>query len=127
LTPRPAGKTGATGADRAAVLEALSGGEARGLAQRARRNVRSALSDMDAERSNRRRGTMLGVLLGAGFLLVLSPAIWNTVDELLGGEFPLDLPGMIAALTFTLFAAVAAVLCWLGMQGGRRRLAEPRR
>ena len=112
-----------------ALLAALSGTDAtreRVLGQRTRRAMLAAIGDIDAERRNRRRGIMLGVLIVAALVMVLSPAIWNAVDELLGGEFLLDLPGMIAALTFTLFAAVAAVLCWVGMHGGRRRLA-PRR
>jgi hypothetical protein len=129
-TREPMDRSGDAAVPDAALLAALSGTDslrAQEVSRRTRRAVLSTLGDLDLERSNRRRGTMLGLLLAAVLLVGLSPALWNAVDETLGGEFPLDVPGMVGALTFTLFAAVAAVLCWIGMHGGRRGLSQSRR
>ena len=110
---RPAGST-------AELVDALNGLDAqreRALSNRTRRAVSGAVADLNQDRDLRRRSSAIALLTVASLLMLLSPAIWNSVDDLLGGEFMLDLPGMVAAMAFTLFAAVAAVLFLVSGQG----------
>jgi hypothetical protein len=111
-------------ADLVAALTGLDANRDRALTGRTRRAVHGAAADLREGRQLSRRSSAIALLTLAGLLMLLSPAIWNSVDELLGGEFLLDLPGTVAALAFTLFAAVAAVLFLLG---GERDLRQSRR
>ena len=118
------------GAADPALLAALNGLDASGgraVANRTRRAVSQAASDIREHRELERRDLGIALLTLIGFLLLLTPAIWNSIDDLLGGEFLLDMPGIVAALVFTLFAAVAAVLFLLSGQGGDRGLRHSRR
>ncbi len=109
----------AASAELVAALSGLDAGRDRALSTRTRRAVHDAASDLHEGRHLSRRSGAIALLILAGFLVLLSPAIWNSVDDMLGGEFLLDLPGMVAALAFTLFAAVAAVLFLISGEGSR--------
>ena len=103
------------------VLDALTGKNApadRAVALRTRRAVYNALVDRRSSQRQSRRHLFIALLLTGLLTLALAPAIWAGIDDMLGGETLLDLPGMLAALGMTLFAAVAAVLFLLG--GDRR-------
>ena len=116
-TNRPATPSAVPPSDLVDALSGLDAGRERALANRTRRAVHNAAEDMREGRHLGRRSTAIALLTLAGLLMLLSPAIWNSVDDLLGGEFMLDLPGMVAAMAFTLFAAVAAVLFLVSSQG----------
>ena len=109
-----------------AALSGLDAGRERALGNRTRRAVHNAAADLEEGRHLGRRSGAIALLILAGFLMLLSPAIWSSVDDVLGGEFMLDLPGMVAALAFTLFAAIAAVLFLVSGQG-RSALRHSRR
>ena len=109
-----------------AALSGLDASRERALGNRTRRAVHNAAADLEEGRHLGRRSGAIALLVLAGFLMLLSPAIWSSVDDVLGGEFMLDLPGMVAALAFTLFAAIAAVLFLVGGQG-RSALRQSRR
>lgn len=101
----------------ARVVDALTGRNAEGeraVALRTRRAVYHAVMDQRNERDQSRRNLLLALLLTGALTLALAPALWVGMDDLLGGETLLDLPGMLVALGMTLFAAVAAVLFLLG-------------
>ncbi len=123
LAPGPAAELEArspsSAEELAAALSGLDAGRDRALTNRTRRAVQARAADLREGRHLGRRSGAIALLTLAGFLVLLSPAIWSSVDDLLGGEFMLDLPGMVAALAFTLFAAVAAVLFLLSGQGKR--------
>jgi hypothetical protein len=113
-------------AELVASLSGLDANRDRALTNRTRRAVQDAAADLREGRHLGRRSGAIALLTMAGLLMLLSPAIWNSVDDVLGGEFLLDLPGMVAALAFTLFAAVAAVLFLVSGQG-KRDLRQSRR
>ncbi len=99
------------------VVDALTGRDAdaeRAVALRTRRAVYHAVMDQRNERDQGRRHLLFALLLTGVLTLALAPALWVGIDDLLGGETLLDLPGMLVALGMTLFAAVAAVLFLLG-------------
>jgi len=65
-------------------------------------------------------GLMMGVAL-IGFLclmVLLAPAIWNGMEDVLAGEHILDLPAQVALLSLMLFPAMLAALIafWKGKQ-----------
>ena len=103
------------------VVAALSGSDAvadRALALRTRRAVYNAVMDRRTDREQERRNLFIALLITGALTLALAPALWAGIDDMLGGENLLDLPGMLIALGMTLLAAVAAVLFLLG--GDRR-------
>jgi hypothetical protein len=98
---------------REALLRAVSGRDANAqlpLVARTRRAIRVA-NDTRREQGERGRhhiGITLFVL-GAIFL-VLAPAIWGSLDDLLGGEHFGDLPAQVTLLsTFLMLAVVGAL------------------
>jgi hypothetical protein len=98
---------------REALLRAVSGRDANAqlpLVARTRRAVRVA-NDTRREQGERGRhhiGITLFVL-GAIFV-VLAPAIWGSLDDLLGGEHFGDLPAQVTLLsTFLMLAVVGAL------------------
>ncbi len=99
------------------LVAALTGNDAsadRALALRTRRAVYNALSEQRTDRQQGRRNLSVALLITGALCLALAPALWSGIDDMLGGETLLDLPGMLVALGMTLFAAVAAVLFLLG-------------
>ena len=121
---RAAGEQEAQGVPDPRVLDALTGRDAsaeRAVSLRTRRAVFHALAERRNGRQQDRRNMMLALLLTGVLTFALAPALWAGMDDLLGGENLLDLPGMLIALGSTLFAAVAAVLFLLG---GERRAPQ---
>lgn len=88
------------------------------VAQKTRRAVRDeAISTR--ERRTRQRHNLGLALLGFGcLLLLLAPAIWNGLEDLLAGEHLFDLPASVAFLILMLFPAMLAALIavWRGQR-----------
>ncbi len=114
------------------VVAALTGNDAgaeRAVSLRTRRAVYNAVMEERSGRKDGRRNLFIALLITGTLTLLLAPALWSGIDDMLGGETLLDLPGMLVALGMTLFAAVAAVLFLLGddrklpqtMRGNQRR------
>ena len=82
----------------------------RKLAQKTRRAVRDEVISNQEQRIHQRQN--LGwALMGFGFLLLLlAPAIWNGLEDLLAGEHILDLPASIACLVLMFYTATFGVL-----------------
>jgi hypothetical protein len=88
------------------------------LAQKTRRAVRDEVISSQERRVRQLR--VMGVAL-IGFLclmVLLAPAIWNGLEDVLAGEHILDLPAQVALLLLMLFPAMLAALIalWKGKQ-----------
>jgi hypothetical protein len=88
------------------------------LAQKTRRAVRDEVISSQERRVRQLR--VMGVAL-IGFLclmVLLAPAIWNGLEDLLAGEHFSDLPTVVAFLTLMLLPAMLAALIavWKGKQ-----------
>lgn len=110
-------ETNSRGAYDPALMAALTGADAAGeraVALRTRRAVYGALTARRAGRSAGRRNLLIALLVTGALTLVLAPALWAGMDDMLGGDALLDLPTMLVMLGVTLCAAIAAVLFLLG-------------
>jgi len=83
---------------------------------RTRRSVMEASQLLGTQRTRRRRNMGLVLLTLAAFILLLTPAIWSSVDDMLGGEHFFDVPAMVMSLILLLFSTVFAVLIGLRNQ-----------
>jgi hypothetical protein len=93
---------------RAASL--LDGDAARLVTQKTRRAVRDAVISTQEKRTRQRRNLGLAILGFVSMLVLLGPAMWNGVEELLGEEPLFDLPTQITFLIAMLFLAMLAAL-----------------
>ena len=76
------------------------------LTQKTRRAVRDEVISSEERRVRQLR--VMGVAL-IGFLcllVLLAPAIWNGLEDILAGEHILDLPAQVALLTLMLFSTM---------------------
>jgi hypothetical protein len=95
------------------LLRALTGMDASAslaVAQRTRRAVRDTALHLRQDRHRRRRNKGLALLIAAGFLTLLTPALWSGMDEFFAGEHISDLQTMVTLTALTLFSAVVAAL-----------------
>ena len=88
----------------------LDGDAARLVAQKTRRAVRDAVISTQEMRTRQRRNLGLAILGFVSMLVLLGPAVWNGVEELLGEEPFFDLPTQITFLIAMLFLAMLAAL-----------------
>jgi hypothetical protein len=103
------------------LIKALTGLDANSslaVAHRTRRSIREAGTRLRGEAQRRRRHKGFALLLVMGFLMLLTPALWSGVDEILAGEHISDLSTMFTLLALMLFSAVVAALIasWKGHQ-----------
>jgi hypothetical protein len=86
------------------------------LTQKTRRAVRDAVISTREKRTLQRRNLGFAILGFVFMLVLLGPAIWNTVEDLLGEERLLDLPTQLAFLIAMLLLAMLAALiaAWKG-------------
>jgi hypothetical protein len=95
------------------LLQALTGMDANAslaVAHRTRRAVRDAAFRIRDDRQRRRRNRGMALLIAAGFITLLTPALWSGMDEIFAGEHLSDLPTMVTLTALTLFSAVIAAL-----------------
>lgn len=90
------------------------------IVERTRRSVMEASQLLLTQRTRRRRNMGLVLLTLAAFILLLTPAIWSSVDDMLGGEHLFDVPAMVMSLILLLFSTVFAVLIGLRNQSSFR-------
>ena len=91
------------------------------LAQKTRRAVRDEVISIQERRLRHRRS--LGFAI-SGFVLLfvlLGPALWNGLEDLLAGEHLFDLPTLVACLILMLFSAMLATLVavWKGQRDAK--------
>jgi hypothetical protein len=88
----------------------LDGDAARLVTQKTRRAVRDAVISTQEMRSRHRRNLGLAILGFVSILVLIGPAIWTGVEELLGEEPIFDLSTQITFLIAMLFLAMLAAL-----------------
>jgi protein-S-isoprenylcysteine O-methyltransferase Ste14 len=101
------------------IVEMLAGMNATAdmlIVQRTRRAVMQAAAELREQRQRKRRNMAVVLLTIAVLAMVLTPAIWSTVDDFLGGEQWFELPGMVMVLVLLLFSTIAAALI-IGFKG----------
>ena len=111
------------------VLQTLAGLNASAnlaVVQRTRRAVMMAAQELRERRSRSRRNMAIAVLTIAVFAMVLTPAIWSTLDDFLGGEDFFEMHNMIMVLILLLFSAMLGVLV-LGLHSDSMRMPHKRR
>lgn len=99
------------------VIAALSGEDAdadRKLALRTRRAVYNAARASRTDRLEDQRNLFIALVVGCVLVMMLMPAIWSGLQEMISGATFTDLPVMLGALGMMLFAAIMAVLFLLG-------------
>jgi Na+/glutamate symporter len=79
-------------------------------AQRTRRFVMEANYTLQTRRRRRRRNMGVALLILSALILLLTPAIWSSIDDILGGEHFFDMPAMVMSLILLLFSTVFAAL-----------------
>jgi hypothetical protein len=79
------------------------------LVDRTRCAVREAALVIQEQRIQRRRNMGFALSAMICLLLVLGPAIWNSIDDLFEGEFA-DLPSQVAVFLLMLASAILAAL-----------------
>jgi hypothetical protein len=104
--------TGIRNSENDVILAAsmLDGDATRLVTQKTRRAVRDAVITTQEKRIRHRRNLGLAILGFVSMLLLLGPAIWTGVEELLGEEPLFDLPTQITFLIAMLFLAMLAAL-----------------
>jgi hypothetical protein len=80
------------------------------VVQRTRRAVMQAAAELRDQRRRTRRNMAVAVLTITALGLVLTPAIWSTVDDFMGGEKLFELPDMVMVLVLLLFSTIVAAL-----------------
>ncbi len=91
---------------------------------RTRRSVMEAANEMQMQRARRRRQIGIALLVFAGLVMLVTPALWSAATELTSGEPFFDMPVMLVTLTLVMLSAIFAVLLvsWRG-----RRLRDEQR
>lgn len=77
---------------------------------RTRRSVMEAAHEMRAQRTRQRRQVGIALLVLAGLVVLVTPALWNGVNDLSAGEHFFDMPFMVVMLSLTLLSGVFAAL-----------------
>jgi hypothetical protein len=95
------------------------------LTQKTRRAVRDAVITTQEKRVQHRRNLGFVILSFVGMLVLLGPAIWSGMDELLGEERLFDMPTQIAFLIMMLLLGMLAAL--IAVWKGQHRVQHDRR
>ncbi len=80
------------------------------VAQKTRRAVRDAVISTQERRARQRRSLGLAIIGFVFLLVMLGPALWNGMEDLLAGERLFDLPTLLAFSALMLFLAMLAAL-----------------
>jgi hypothetical protein len=94
------------------------------LAQKTRRAVRDEVISTQEKRTRQRRNLGFAILGFVSMLVLLAPAIWSGMEDLLGEEPLLDMPAQIAFLIVMLLLTMLATL--IAVWRGQRNLDHDR-
>jgi cytochrome bd-type quinol oxidase subunit 2 len=89
------------------------------VVQRTRRAVLQAATELREQRSRNRRNTAIAALTVAVLVMVLTPAIWSTMDDFLGGSDFFEAHSMMTMLVFMLFSTILGALL-IGLRNHRQ-------
>ncbi|MGI8771596.1 MAG: hypothetical protein ACR2JE_09170 [Acidobacteriaceae bacterium] len=95
------------------LLGALTGKDAQGsrrAAERTRRAVRMAVVARREQQVDRRHNLGVAIACCLGISILLTPALWSSVDDFIAGEHFGDIPTQVALLLMMLFPAIIAAL-----------------
>jgi hypothetical protein len=95
------------------------------LTQKTRRAVRDAVITTQEKRVQQRRNVGFAILSFVCMLVLLGPAIWSGVEELLGEERLFDMPTQVAFLIMMLFLGMLASL--IALWKGQHQVQHDRR
>lgn len=95
------------------------------LTQKTRRAVRDAVITTQEKRTVQRRNLGFVILGFISMLVLLGPAIWTGVEDLLGEEHLFDLPTQLGFLIAMLLLAMLAAL--IAVWKGQRHVHHDRR
>ncbi len=98
---------------------AWSDGDAtRALAQKTRRAVRDEVISIQERRVSQRRSLGFAIFGFVSLFVLLAPALWVGLEDLLAGEHLFDLPTLVACLILMLFSGMLATLVafWKGQR-----------
>ena len=105
------------------LLRAVSGQDVsqhQPVVERTRRAVRIADESRREQGERDRRTTGIALFAFGGIFVMLAPALWSSLDDLIGGEHFGDLPTQVVLLSTVLLLAVVAALA----AGWRTRLGQ---
>jgi hypothetical protein len=95
------------------------------LTQKTRRAIRDAVITTQEKRVQQRRNVGFAILSFVCMLVLLGPAIWSGVEELLGEERLFDMPTQVAFLIMMLFLGMLAAL--IALWKGQHQVQHDRR
>ena len=88
------------------------------LAQKTRRAVRDEVISTQERRVRHRRSLGFAIFAFVSLFVLLAPALWVGLEDLLAGEHLFDLPTLVACLILMLFSGMLATLVavWKGQR-----------
>jgi hypothetical protein len=95
------------------LLRAVSGRDVNAqlpVVARTRRAIRVADENRREQGERDRRTLGISLFAGGAMLVVLAPVLWDSVDDLFGGEHFSDLPTQVALISTLLMMSVVAAL-----------------
>jgi polyferredoxin len=92
------------------ILTGINATAGQTAAMKARRSVMSNLLTIQEQRSARRRNIALTLAVSIAVLLIVTPAIWNAVDEFQGEDPIGDLSSQLTLLGIVLIPAALAAI-----------------
>ncbi len=94
-----------------ALLSALTGVDKQAdlAVSRTRRRVYSANLDMDQQKKDRRKQSRMIAVFCLFFLILLTPALWTSIDSFLAGAHFADTQAQMYLLPLMLFPGIVAI------------------
>jgi hypothetical protein len=100
------------------ILTGMNASAGQNVAIKARRSVMNNLMTHKEQRVARRRNVALTLAASVVVLLILAPALWNAVDDVLSDDHLEDLGSQMTLLTLVLIPAALAAL-FAGWKNGQ--------
>ncbi|HVW79095.1 MAG TPA: hypothetical protein VHB45_15890 [Alloacidobacterium sp.] len=89
------------------------------VVQRTRRTVLLAAAEMRERRQRTRRNAAIALFTIVGLVMLLTPALWDTIDDVLSGGDFLEAHSMVMMLSLMLFSALLGALV-VGLRSQRQ-------
>ncbi len=111
LTRRETHSAGTFAAEDSALLNALTGVDKQTdlVVNRTRRRVFCANLDRDQQKKDRRKQSRMIAVFCLLFLILLTPALWTSIDSFLAGAHFVDTQAQMYLLPLMLFPGIVAI------------------